>query len=67
MLDGEVGLLPRQLLRHAHFLQPGLAALPAEADQEIGGGGERVGNAVDQIAAAVAVEIDGVLEIVGRR
>ncbi len=54
-----------RVLRHVHLLQPGLAALPAEADQEVGGGGERVGHAVDQIAAAVAVEVDGVLEIVG--
>ena len=65
MLDGEVGLLPRQILRHAHFLQPGLAAFPAEADQEVGAGGHGVGNAVDQIAAAVAVEVHRVLEIVG--
>ena len=67
MLDGEVGLLPRQVGRHVHLLQPGLAALPAEADQEVGAGGERIGDAVDQIAAAVTVEVHGVLEIVGRR
>ena len=65
MLDVEVGFLPRQVFRHVHFLQPRLAAPPAETDQEIGGGGERVGDAVDQVAAAVAVEVDGVLEIVG--
>ena len=65
MLDAEVGLLPRQVGRHAHLLQPRLAALPAEADQEVGGGGERVRNAVDEVAAAVAVEVDRVLEIIG--
>ena len=64
VLDVHVGLLPRQVRRHVHLLQPGLAALPAEMHQEIGAGGERVGNAVDQVAAAVPVEVDRVLEIV---
>ena len=64
MLDVEVGLLPRQVLRHVHLLQPGLAALPAEADEEIRGRSERVGHALDQVAAAVAVEVDRVFEIV---
>src|SRR5476649_1074895 len=65
MLNRQVGLVPRHLAGHGHFLQPWLAALPAEADQEVGGGGERVGDAVGQIAAAVAVEVDATLEIVG--
>ena len=65
MRDGDVGFLPWQILRHAHFLQPGLAALPAEADEKVGAGGQGVGDALDQIAAAVTVEIDRVLEIVG--
>src|SRR5208282_1878142 len=47
-------------------LAPGLAALPAVAFEVIGGGGEHVGHTVNEIAAAVAVVIDGVLEI-GRR
>ena len=47
-------------------LAPGLAALPPIAFEIIGGGGEYVGDAVNEIAAAVAVVIDGVFEI-GRR
>ena len=47
-----------------HFLQPRLVALPAEGDQEVGGGGERVRNAVDEVAPAVAIEVDRILEII---
>ena len=46
-------------------MQPRLAALPAEADQKVGGRGERVRNTFDQVAAPVAVEVDRILEIVG--
>ena len=45
MLDGEVGLVPGEVGGHAHLLQPGLAALPAEEDDEVGGGGDHVGHA----------------------
>src|SRR5262249_21118436 len=48
-----------------HFFQPRLATLPAEADQKVGRRGKRIGNALDQVAAAVAVEVDGVLEVIG--
>jgi hypothetical protein len=33
MLDRQVSLFPFQVLRNAHFVQPGLAALPAEMDE----------------------------------
>src|SRR5690242_12005789 len=65
MLDTEVGLLPIQIGRDANFLQPWLASLPAKCDQEICRRSECVRNAVDQVAAAIAVKIDRVLEIVG--
>ena len=67
MLDLEVCLLPRHVARHGDFLQPRLAALPADALEVIGGGSERVGRALDQIAAAVAVEVDAVFDVIGRR
>jgi hypothetical protein len=64
MLDGEVGLFPIEIRRHDHFLQPRLTAFPAEALQVLAGRGQRVRRAPDEIAAAVAVEIDRVLDIV---
>src|SRR5690606_24098022 len=42
---------------------PGAAALPTVAFQEIRGRGEDVGHRVDEIAPAIAVEVDGVLDI----
>jgi hypothetical protein len=51
----------------SHFLQPRLAALPAEALQILAGRAERIGRALDEIAPAVAVEIDAMLEIVRRQ
>ena len=65
MHDLQIGLLPRHVRGDAHFLEPRFAALPAEARQEVRGGGERVRHALDQIAAAVAVIVDGAAIIVG--
>ena len=45
--------------RQLHFETPGLAALPAGLGEEVGGGGERVGGVVHQVALAVTVAIDG--------
>ncbi len=64
MLDGEVGLVPGEVGGHAHLLQPGLPALPAEEDDEVGGRGDHVGHAAHQIAPAVAVVVHRVLEVV---
>ena len=66
MLDREVGLLPRQVLRDAHLLDPGLAALPAEMLQIVCGRGEHVGHALDQVAPPVAVIVDGAAVILRR-
>ena len=65
MLDRKVGLLPRQVHRHAYLLQPGLAALPAEMHEILAGRADHVRGAFDQIASAVAVVIDGVRHIFG--
>src|SRR4051812_25768592 len=40
---------------------------PAMATQEIGGRGKHVGARMDQVAAAVAVEIDGILQVFRRQ
>ena len=64
--DGDIGLIPRQIRRHAHLLEPRLTGLPPDRLQIVGGGCERVGRASDQVALAVAVEIDGILVIVLR-
>jgi hypothetical protein len=45
---------------------PVLAALPAVSGEEVGGRGQHVGGAAQEIAAAVAVEIDRELDV-GRR
>src|SRR5215468_7421916 len=66
MLDGEVGFLPRQVGRHVYLLQPWLAFLPAECDQKVCSGSERIRNAVNLIPTAVAIEVNRILEIVGR-
>ena len=47
-------------------LAPALAALPAVALEIIGGGGEHVGHATNQIGMSPAVKIDGVFHL-GRR
>ncbi len=67
MLDRKIRLVPRQLRRHAHLLQPRLALLPAEMLHEISARAERVGRAFQQIAPAIAVEIDAVIEIMRRQ
>ena len=51
---------------HAHLLEPRLTRLPAMMLQEIGGGGEHVRHALHEIALAVAVIVDGEVEIVAR-
>src|SRR5207244_2941798 len=58
MLDREVGLLPLEIGRNVHLLQPRLAAPPAQMDQVFSGRADDVGHALDQVAAAVAVVID---------
>ena len=56
-----LGLAPRAgrvpARRHAHLEAPGLAGLPAGALEIVGGGRQRVGHAVDQIAAPVAIAV----------
>ena len=66
MLDREVGLLPRQVRGDAHLLQPRLATLPAEMDEIFSGRADHVGRALDQIAFAVAVVVDGMRHVFGR-
>src|SRR5207248_9178248 len=48
------------------LLKPRLARPPAMMDEQACGRRQHVGNAVAQVAAAVAVEIDAALDIVGR-
>ncbi|MNX63084.1 hypothetical protein D3C86_940730 [compost metagenome] len=50
----------------AHFIAPGQLWIPARALQEVGGGRQRVGHAIDQVAAAIAIEINRQPQI-GRR
>lgn len=57
LATGAAGLAGIEAGRQAHFHPPGTGALPAGLDQIVGGGGQRVGNAGDQVAAAVAVAI----------
>ncbi|MCW0438969.1 hypothetical protein NB723_003933 [Xanthomonas sacchari] len=45
--------------RQLHLQPPRLAALPAGQLEVVGGGGERIGNAGDQVAAAVAIAVHG--------
>src|ERR1700689_5121654 len=66
-----LGIDPRRIPLQQHLeiggaFAPWLMRLPAVALQIIGGRGEHVGYAADQIAPAAAVIIDGVFEI-GRR
>ena len=58
---GVIPLAHRLEIRRA--LAIGRAHLEAVGVQQIGGGGEHVGDAVAQIDAAVAVEIDAVFDI----
>ena len=66
MLDRQVGLLPGQVGGHAHLLQPRLAALPAEMDEIFSGRADHVRHALDQVALAVAVVVDGVRHVFRR-
>jgi len=67
MLDREIRLLPGQAGGHAHLLQPGLAPPPAVLGEQVRRRGEHVRDAMDEVAPTVAVEVDGVFEIRGRR
>jgi hypothetical protein len=58
-LDGEISLLPQHTRRHEHLVEPGLASMPAKSDQIIRRRRQHVGHAVDEVAPAVAVEVDG--------
>ena len=64
---GPRGLLPRHAVGDAHLLQPRLVGAPADRLQIVRGRGERVGNASDEIAAAVAIVVDRVFQVVRRR
>ena len=64
MLDGEIGLIPRETGRHAHLLKPRLPTLPAETLDEGRCRCDDVRRAVEEIAPSVAIEVHGVLEIV---
>ena len=66
MLDRKVGFFPRQVARHAHFVEPRLAPLPAEMDEVFSGRADHVGHASDEIAPAVAVVIDSMHHVFRR-
>ena len=53
--------------RRVHLVGPAHTALPALADQLLGRRGERIRHRIPDIGAAVAVEIDGVFEIIRRQ
>src|SRR5262245_57423642 len=64
----DLGLIPG--LEHGEVLRAfgkGLSTLPAIALEIVRGRSEHVWHAVDQVAAAVAVEIDRILHIGGRQ
>src|SRR5690606_3994196 len=52
-------------LRQGHFVAPGAARLPAVLVQQVGGGGQRVGYRVPDVAPAVAVDVDGIGLVAG--
>jgi hypothetical protein len=64
VLDGDIGFFPWHVTRHAHFLHPGLAGLPAVLAQEICRRGEYIGNAAAQVAPAIAIKINSAFIIV---
>ncbi len=66
MLDREIGFRPRHLARHAHLFEPRLACLPAMMFEEVRRGGEHVGHAFDEVPLAVAVIVDGEIDVVAR-
>ena len=55
-----VGQQKVEIRRHHDLVAPGLAGDPAVLLQVVGGRGDDVGHRVDDVAAAVAVEVDGV-------
>ncbi|GAE53076.1 UDP-N-acetylmuramyl tripeptide synthase [Xanthomonas arboricola pv. pruni str. MAFF 311562] len=57
LAPGAAGLAGVEAGGQADFHTPGTGTLPAGLDQIVGGGGQRVGNAGDQVAAAVAVAV----------
>ena len=67
MLDGEVGLLPGQLAGDAHLFQPRLVRAPAEVVHVVGGRADDVVFVAEEVDAAVAVVVDGMIEIAGRQ
>ena len=67
MLDGEVGLLPGQLAGDAHLFQPRLVRAPAEVVHVVGGRADDVVLVAEEVDAAVAVVVDGMIEIAGRQ
>ena len=68
MLDGEIGLVPSEVLWNAHFLQPRLAAPPLQAGGDvIRGRTDHVTGAAQQVAMAVAVIVHRIVEIMRRQ
>ena len=65
MRDGRADLA-RRFFRHAHLAAPVLAGRPSVAFQVVGDGGEHVGRRGPDVAASVAVEILGELQVAGR-
>ena len=55
---GAAGLRDIEACRQLHFVAPRLAGAPAGLHQIVRGRGQRVGNAVDQVASPIAIEVD---------
>ena len=55
-----VGIHVIEALRHLDFVTPGLTRLPAVLLQVVGGRGNQVADIINNVALAVAVEIDGI-------
>ena len=67
-LDGEVGLVPREIRGRAHLFQPRLAAPPFQPGCDIiRGRADHIGRTAQHVAAAVAVIVDGVGEVMRRQ
>ena len=64
--DCEIGLIPREVLRQSHFLEPRFARAPAQGFDEVRRRADDVGDIADEIAPAVLVVVKGVVEIVLR-
>ena len=67
MLDREIGLIPGDVFGQPHFLDPRLAATPAERLNKVCRRADDVGDVAHQIAAAVVVVVEAVIEIVLRQ